>query len=621
VALFLEVARRVQGGKEHDNAEKREIARICRLLEGLPLGIELAAGWVRTLSCQEIAEEIEDGLDFLATTLRDVPERHRSMRAVFDHSWALLTEPERAVLRRLSVSQGGLRRQAAEEVTEGSLGLLTALVDKSLLRRNRAGCYDLHEVVRQYAWAKLEEAPEELEATCDRHSAYYTDFVAGLEADLKGMRQAQALEEMSDEIDNIRVAWRWAVTRRQAAAIRKPIKGLWCFYEIRGWFQEGEATFRWASEELVRTTGSNEGSDSYLKVLHAYLQAHQGWYCLKLGRFEEAKELLQLSLAALRVCGSPAELVDALYFLGAVEWLTGDYAAARAHSTEELAVATEMGDPWEIGLAHGNIGLAVQSLGEYEEAEARWETAAAIFRGLGDQRLIAAGLRFLGELKCALGEYRKAQACLEESLALSRAIGERWIYGMCLAQLGHVSHVLGEHAEAQRLFRESVAVLRELGERWALLHTLNGLGTVALAHGAYIEARSSFREALALAWEAQALPEALGALDGLAHWQAEKGALDQALAQAVLVLNHPAAHQETRKRAAQLRTTLEAQLTPEQIAAAQACAQAMPFDVRVEDALGYGTGGDLPYKWALRMPSAWTSRLKSLKNLSEQPAG
>ena len=88
-----------------------------------------------------------------------------------------------------------------------------------------------------------------------------------------------------------------------------------------------------------------------------------------------------------------------------------------------------MGDPWEVGLAHGNIGLAVQSLGEYAEAEARWQTATATFRALGDQRLIAAGLRFLGELKCVLGEYGEAQACLKESLTLSRAIGERWIYG------------------------------------------------------------------------------------------------------------------------------------------------------------------------------------------------
>ena len=170
--LFLQSAQRAQVGLVLPVEERRAVARLCRLVEGMPLGIELAAAWVQTLSCQEIAQETERSLDFLAVSARDVPDRHRSIRAVFDHSWKLLSAEEQQVMRRLSVFRGGFRREAAEAVAEATLPLLSALIDKSLLRRTAANRYDLHELVRQYAEAKLQDIPQEFETTRDRHSAY-----------------------------------------------------------------------------------------------------------------------------------------------------------------------------------------------------------------------------------------------------------------------------------------------------------------------------------------------------------------------------------------------------------------------------------------------------------------
>jgi predicted ATPase len=137
------------------------VARICQLVDGLPLGIELAAAWAHVLSCREIADQIERNLDFLAVSRCDVPERHRSMRAVFDHSWHLLSEDERRVLSRLSLFRGGCTREAAEHVASATLAVLSSLIAKSLLRRTEAGRYDLHELVRQYAQEHLRAAGEE----------------------------------------------------------------------------------------------------------------------------------------------------------------------------------------------------------------------------------------------------------------------------------------------------------------------------------------------------------------------------------------------------------------------------------------------------------------------------
>jgi predicted ATPase len=123
------------------------IIRICRMVEGMPLGIELAAAWISMLTCQEISQEIENSLDFLSASMRDLPKRHRSMRMVFDYSWQMLTPEEQKVLCKLSVFRGGFQRQAAEQVAGSTLSILSTLVNRSLLRRTTSGRYDLHEVV------------------------------------------------------------------------------------------------------------------------------------------------------------------------------------------------------------------------------------------------------------------------------------------------------------------------------------------------------------------------------------------------------------------------------------------------------------------------------------------
>ena len=171
-------------------AEEREaVWQICQLVAGLPLGIELAAAWVATLSCQEIAREIQRTMDFLASTARDMPDRHRSIRAAFEHSWVLLAPEEQRVLRNVAVFRGGFGREAAEYVAGATLPLLSALVSKSLLRRAPAGRYDLHDLVRQYALDQLDQDAQAAEQIRTRHCQYYALLLERRGATFKGPEQ------------------------------------------------------------------------------------------------------------------------------------------------------------------------------------------------------------------------------------------------------------------------------------------------------------------------------------------------------------------------------------------------------------------------------------------------
>src|SRR6266540_1663972 len=193
------------------------------------------------------------GLDFLSVPTRELPTRHRSMRAVFDHSWRLLTEEEQGVLLRLSVFQGGFRREAAEQVAEARLAVLSALVTKSFIRRSGDGRYDLHELIRQFAAEHFSERLQEQTATQARHSRYYLTYFGQADGRLRSSAQRETLAELTTEIDNCRSAWDWAVTHGAFALIEQTMRTVWMLYDTRGWLQEGLDVLGRAISALERT--------------------------------------------------------------------------------------------------------------------------------------------------------------------------------------------------------------------------------------------------------------------------------------------------------------------------------------------------------------------------------
>ncbi len=226
-------------------------------MEGMPLALELAAAWASTLSCEEIAADLALGLEVLATSLRDVPERHRSMQAVFDQSWARLDDRQRTLLSQLSVFRGGFRREAAEGVAGAAPRTLAVLVDRSLLRPEPGGRYQVHELLRQYAEERLWERPEAAARAEAAHGAYYAEFLETRLARLLGPDQRAAREEIRAELDNVRAAWRWAVARADAGALRRAAPALATLHHRSGSYREGAAAFEAAAWCLAAPSGTD----------------------------------------------------------------------------------------------------------------------------------------------------------------------------------------------------------------------------------------------------------------------------------------------------------------------------------------------------------------------------
>ena len=216
-ALFIQRAQQKQPDFDPE-AEKYEIDRICQLTVGMPLGLELAATSVDHLTCHEIAEQIQQNLDFLSSPLRDIPQRHRNLRAVFEHSWTTLSKSEQDAFQRLSIFQGGFSAEAAEAITHTSDMTLVRLQHKSILRADAQRRYQLHQLIQQYAAEKLQQSPQFYSETAKRHAQFYADLLYENLNHLKGPRQNETRQLFNLEIDNIRLAWSWALTNIEVEA-------------------------------------------------------------------------------------------------------------------------------------------------------------------------------------------------------------------------------------------------------------------------------------------------------------------------------------------------------------------------------------------------------------------
>ncbi len=587
VELFLQRARRAHVGFNATPGDYPAIVRICQLVDGNPLGIELAAAWVRTLACDEIASEIARGMDFLSISARDIPARHRSMRAVFDHSWKLLTEEERGVLLRLSVFRGGFRREAAEQVAETALSVLSALVTKSLIRRSGAGRYDLHELIRQFAAEHFAERPEEQTATQARHGSYYLMFFSQADGRLRSSAQRETLAELTAEMDNFRAAWDWAITHGEFTLIEQTMRLFAWFYDTRGWFQEGLDTLGRAVDAL-ETSREHSPPDRTDQVALGHILTARSVLAYRLAHYAQAQAMLERSLEILRPLNESRVLVESIYFLGLVMEVTGNYARALELYTEGLEIATAIGDRWYAALCLTNLtGLVAIThiMVKPEHNHERLQSAVAEWRAIGDPRLTAFGLRILSQSALTLVRYDEARAALEESVALNSSVGDRWGLGSAYRGLGVVAQAQGEHQQAVVMFRKSLDTFTELGGSWWVARVLAEMGRSILVLGNKAEAGRVWRESLRIATDSHGTPVALEALVGFASLQVKQGDREHALELLLMVLNHPASLQETKDRADHLSAELESRLTGQQVEAAQARAQAKTLEAAVDEVL------------------------------------
>jgi DNA-binding CsgD family transcriptional regulator/tetratricopeptide (TPR) repeat protein len=447
----------------------------------MPLGILLAAAWVQTLSLAEIGDEITRSLDFLHTRMRDIPERQRSLRAVFDQLWLRLSDDERRVFMRTSVFRGGCTREAFEAVTGGSLPLLAALVEKSLLRRDDDGRYRIHELLQQYAQERLRESPDDDQQTHQSHARWYAGFLADKQAGLEIGRPQTALAAIDAEIENVQAAWLTMAEARMAAEIRQSAACLWHYGIARYLTRETIELF----QQAIHTLTADASPEAQFS--RAVLQVRQGTFWGMRGQPEIGKDISEAGLVVLRAQGDKAQLITGLTNLVDIlldihgwtqmpEGRAWDWTDGLAAAHEALALARELGDVNSVAHCLYLLSWIAFTRRRYDEAWELGHEALAAFRQVNNLWMVsAASGPLLGRIAEVVGRYDEACQLRHESLRLAESTGNMTGAGLEAVGLGYVAYLQGDYAEAHRWYVYSAEVLTAIPgskRRYALSATL-----------------------------------------------------------------------------------------------------------------------------------------------------
>jgi predicted ATPase/Tfp pilus assembly protein PilF len=493
VQLFFYNARRVNAGLSFSDEDRLYVVRISQLVGGLPLGIELASAWLRTLSCKEIAQEIEKSIDFLVTSLRDVPERHRSLKAVFEYSWKLLSDDEKKTLRKLAAFHGGFSRQAADKVAEVSLPILSSLVDKSLLRRNTSGRYEMLEVIRQYAIQKLTETGEEKAIAEKQHALYFSDFLKEREINLVDIEQDIVLREITEDIRNIKAAWHYIIEHGNLEQLEKSLVSFVAYFDIHGWYQEAKKELE-SSLEMIRSVDS----DYEKSVVYNIATARYAGIFYRLGSFKQAQEYLEKSLVAFRELGIKKEIAFTLNCLGNINNVLGRYEDAKKLYEECVDINKELDTKRGLLGSYNNLGVIYYNQKKYDEAREHFDESQKMSEQYDYDQGIAMATANKGLIAHALGDYDEAKKMLRKSLETDRKIGTKIGTANSLHNLGLIYKSAGDYQEAKAFYEEAMSIRREIGDRMGIAISLNNLGNLACHIGEYEKSITYHEESLAM---------------------------------------------------------------------------------------------------------------------------
>lgn len=534
IELFIHAAQRIWKDFQANEGNYDDIAAIARLVEGIPLGLEMAASWINLLSPREILDEIQTNLDFLKTDMQDKPARQRSMRAVLDYSWERLTSDEQSSLARLSVFHGGFTRESAEKVASVTLVGLKKFMDRSLIRQSGAGRFHLHELLRQYASENLIAAPDSFRATTDRHATYYCVALSRWSDGLRGPDQIEILSAMQQEIDNIQAAWIWVTQENQIQQIQRGLEGLCYFYLRTLRNQEGRLTCQLGLASL-------EGAEvAPTTVLKANILAWLSIFSLNLDDHDTAAESIDTGMDIMRKIKGMSDFIDPLWtrlymtkaivenYLGDRQSATEYYSKAMDgfHQTQDYSgfsylmlraldtsgVTSEKafrflseairykrssGDNFNTAyLLYIYCMVVAYHFGQPVKAANLMRESVDLFEKMGDAFSKEMALVTVDPILNTHGRYVELLEVRRKKLAYAQERGDRQTSGIYLAEIGEVLSHLGDYLAAEEQAMESLTRIKE-GVAYQYAFRLCCLGEVLLAQGRHAECLEIFRESIA----------------------------------------------------------------------------------------------------------------------------
>jgi predicted ATPase/DNA-binding CsgD family transcriptional regulator len=473
VRLFTQCARRVQSKFKLSENNQRDIIHICQLVDGMPLGLELAATWLNVLSCEEIVLEIRGNLDFLKTSNRNLPAKHRTIRTVFDYSWKLLTDTEQISLRRLSICRGFSREAAL--IFGASLSMLSALVNKSMLTRDADGRFRIHELFRQYAAERLAEMPSEHANVRELHGQYYTAFTNKLLQEMRSPRCIEAMLEIDFDLENILLAWEWAVSARRYTEIQQLTWGFNAYSSNRSLYEFAREVFALAARSLETAAASQERDISLALILATESKFH--WHP---GHLSYASELAQRSLAMLRPYDSPRETAYTLLLLATP---SNNPPEQLALLQESLAICRTIRDEtWLTAWVVLGLSAQTERIGETATAEAYRQEGLALARQIGERNLLQFALLNYVENGLIKGQYESVYEAAIEAVEVAHP-GNKWGLSGALNNAGHAAVGLGKYEEAQYFYREGLSLSLNGAFKNTMMEAIFGLGCLLVKQG------------------------------------------------------------------------------------------------------------------------------------------
>ncbi len=438
--LFVQAASHAHPSFEVDQSNRAAIQQICKLVEGMPLGIELAAAWIRMQTCQQIAETVQKDLSLLTSSKRDLPNRHRSMQAVFTSSWRLLSAEEQKSLSELSIFVGGFSAEAAQEIVGASWTTLAPLVDKSLLRQSLSGGakgtkvrYKMHELLRQFSAETL--SAEQLAAAKIRHTKFYANFLDALNEQTQ-LGDKLALDQIEIELANIKQAWRWSIELEAIDLLYLANIPLAYFFDMRSRSQESVQTSELAVTMLEQL---NRPDDIQVQIVLAMVRVSLGNALSRLQRYDESELQLRRSLAFFEQINYSLGMIFSLFALARIFSETGDHEQARKLHLKSYHFAELDNDL--VGMARNSVNLADIAYKENNVAEGQRLSAEslALFKEIGDQRGIAVALLNVARGEQTQGNTAKAQNLVNKCLAIAQDISAISVIASAYTFLGEIA--------------------------------------------------------------------------------------------------------------------------------------------------------------------------------------
>ena len=551
VRLFESVAQRSVPRWRLREADRTAIERVLEVVDGLPLAIELAAPWLRSLTPDELADELERSVHDLRDHAADGDDRHASMRGAFEHSWRLLPDEERGALADLAVFRGPFDRRGAERVAGASLRTLLALDRMSLLRRADGGRFEINEVIRSLAWPRASD-PDGVE---ERHANYVAHLVERLAPRLSGPDAVRGLEELGRVLGDVRAAWTWATLRAAVPVLTALSDPLYRYLEARGLSSEGWGAFTAARRSLGR------GHD--VDVLRSALRARQAVFAIRLGRWAGQERRMAAAARSAARAGSPPAAAFAAIAAGMAAYRAGDLAAAEAcyrrglawaerSADDELStralegvaavafrrgefddalrdyrialeLARSAGDPFQEAQALVSVGMTLAAGHDVARGRRALQDAVAACRRIDEPRMLATALNNLGRAFQLEGNLSGALAAFEECSALRERVGDPRGAALAYANLGHLHHELGNRAEARAWLVRARDAFDRLRSDAGTALTHNRLGRLDLEEGRVGDARRAFVLAVRAASACGDVPQALDGLAGLGYVAQARG--------------------------------------------------------------------------------------------------